>query len=177
MRNATPNTATKPSIRRDSRRNTPMLITKWQPRYTSLRHWSPFEELAGFRRIFDEPFAGFLRDGIASAGEWTPLMDVVETKDGITLKVELPGVKQEDISISLEDDTLTVKGERKHESEVKEDGFTRIERSYGSFQRTVVVPQTVDGNGVKATYKEGVLEIHLPKKEEARPKAVKIETA
>src|SRR5512139_840571 len=112
-----------------------MMIAKWQPRFTSLSAWNPFEELAGFRRLFDEPFVGGLRDSMP-VGEWKPLMDVVETKDGITLKVEVPGIKQEDINISLEDNTLTVKGERKHESEVNEEGYTRCERSYGSFQRS-----------------------------------------
>ena len=155
----------------------PMMIAKWQPRVTSLSTWNPFEELAGFRRLFDEPFVGTLRDGGLAAGEWKPLMDVVETKDGITLKVEVPGIKQEDINISLEDSTLTVKGERKHESEVNEEGYTRFERSYGSFERSVILPPTVDANRVKATYKDGVLEIQLPKKEEARPKAIKVEAA
>ncbi len=155
-----------------------MMITKWQPRFPVLGNWNPMEELAGFRRIFDDPFGGLLKDGSTPfAGEWKPLMDVVETKDGVTLKVEVPGVKQEDISISLEDDVLTVKGERKHESEVKEDGYSRIERSYGAFERSVVVPKTLDATNVKATYKDGVLEIQLPKKEEARPKAIKVETA
>jgi len=154
-----------------------MMITKWQPRFPSLSNWNPFEELAGFRRIFDEPFAGLLREGVTTSPEWRPVMDVVETKDGLTLKVEVPGVKREDISIALEDSTLTVKGERKHESEVKEDGYTRRERSYGSFQRSVVLPHAVDANGVRAIYTDGVLEIQLPKKEEARPKAIKIETA
>ena len=153
-----------------------MMIAKWQPRFTSLSTWNPFEELAGFRRLFDEPFAGGLRESVP-VGEWKPLMDVVETKDGITLKVEVPGIKQEDINISLEDSTLTVKGERKHESEVNEEGRTRFERSYGSFQRSVLLPPTVDADRVKATYKDGVLEIQLPKKEEARPKAIKVETA
>lgn len=154
-----------------------MMITKWQPRFTSLSTWNPFEELAGFRRLFDEPVAGVLRDGVLTGGEWKPLMDVVETKEGITLKVEMPGMKQEDINISLEDSTLTVKGERKHESEVNEEAYTRFERSYGTFQRSVTLPPTVDTERVKATYKEGVLEIQLPKKEEARPKAIKVETA
>ncbi|MBP1777645.1 MAG: Heat shock protein Hsp20 [candidate division NC10 bacterium] len=154
-----------------------MMITKWQPRFTSLSAWNPFEELAGFRRLFDEPLAGFPQDGLLTAGEWKPLMDVVETKDGITLKVEVPGMKQEDINISLEDNTLTVKGERKHESEVNDEGYTRFERSYGTFQRSVALPPTVDAERVKATYKDGVLEIQLPKKEEARPKAIKVEAA
>jgi len=154
-----------------------MMITKWQPQFPSLHTWNPFEELAGFRRIFDEPSDSVLREGVMTTGEWKPLMDVVETKDGMTLKVEVPGVKQEDISIALEDNTLTVKGERKHESEVNEEGYNRFERSYGTFQRSVVLPRTVDANRVKATYKDGVLEIQLPKKEEARPKAIKVETA
>ncbi len=154
-----------------------MMITRWQPRFTSLSTWNPFEELAGFRRLFDEPFAGFLRDGDLTVGEWKPRMDVVETKEGITLKVDVPGVKQEDLNIALEDNLLSVKGERKHESEVNEEGYSRFERSYGSFQRSVVLPSTVDANGVKATYKDGVLEIQLPKKEEARPKAIKVEAA
>lgn len=154
-----------------------MLVTKWQPRFPSLSTWNPFEELAGFRRIFDEPVGSFLREGVVTSGEWKPLMDVVETKDGLSLKVEVPGVKQEDINISLEDNTLTVKGERKYESEVNENGYTRLERHYGTFQRSVVLPATVDANRVKATYKDGMLEIQLPKKEEARPKAIKVETA
>lgn len=153
-----------------------MMIAKWQPRFTSLSTWNPFEELAGFRRLFDEPFVGGLRESV-QVGEWKPLMDVVETKDGIALKVEVPGIKQEDINISLEDNTLTVKGERKHESAVNEEGYTRFERSYGSFQRSVLLPPTVDADRVKATYKDGVLEIQLPKREEARPKAIKVETA
>jgi HSP20 family protein len=161
----------------DQKEDVPMMITKWQPRFPSLSTWNPFEELAGFRRLFDEPFAGFVRDGGLTAGQWKPLMDVVETKEAISLKVEMPGMKQEDINISLEDNTLTVKGERKHESEVNEEGFTRLERSYGTFQRSVVLPPTVDSEHVKATYKDGVLEIQLPKKEEARPKAIKVEAA
>lgn len=154
-----------------------MMIAKWQPRFMSLGNWNPFEELAGFRRLFDEPFVGSVRDTDLPVGEWKPLMDVVETKEGITLKVEVPGIKQEDINISLEDSTLTVKGERKHESEVNEEGYKRFERSYGSFQRSVVLPPAVDVNRVKAMYKDGVLEIQLPKKEEARPKAIRVETA
>ena len=154
-----------------------MIITKWQPRFPSLSSWNPFEELAGFRRLFDEPFAGFFQDGSITPGEWKPLMDVVETKEGITLKVEVPGMKQEDINISLEHNILTVRGERKHATETKEDGYTRFERSYGTFQRSVVLPSTLDSERVKATYKDGVLEIQLPKKEEAQPKAIKVQAA
>ncbi len=150
------------------------MLTKWQPR--SLRSWDPFEELASFRRIFDEPF-GMLTQGFGGLGsqEWMPRVDVAENKDGLTVKVDLPGVKQEDINISIEDQVLTVKGERKQETQNTEGGFTRTERAYGTFQRMMVLPTTVDADKVKATYRDGVLEITLPTKEEAKPKAIKVE--
>ena len=156
-----------------------MMLTKRQPRFTSLSTLNPFEELAGFRRLFDEPSAPSLRweAGANGENEWQPLVDVVESKDGLLFKVEIPGVKQEDISLSLEDNTLTVKGERKHETQVNEEGYSRIERSYGAFSRSVLLPPTVDVDRVKATYKDGVLEIQLPKKEEAKPKSIKVEAA
>jgi len=157
-----------------------MMLTKRQPRFTSLRTWNPFEELSGFRRLFDEPFASSMEKGCCASveeGEWKPLVDVVETKDGISLKVEVPGIKQEDISISIEDNALTIKGERKHESQVNEEAYSHFERSYGTFQRSVLLPPTVDADRVKATYKDGVLEIQLPKREEAKAKTVKVEVA
>jgi HSP20 family protein len=108
---------------------------------------------------------------------WSPLVDVHETKEGYQLQVELPGVKQEDIQVSIEGETLTLKGERKHEAEVKEDEYHRVERSYGRFERSIVLPSVVDPGQVKATYRDGVLEILLPKKEEAKPKEIKVEVA
>ena len=104
-----------------------MMMTRLQPRFASLHTCNPFEGLAGFRRIFDEPLVSFLREGMnTNADEWKPLLDVVETKDGISLKVDVPGVKQEDINISIEDNMLTVKGERKNESEVSEEGYHQV---------------------------------------------------
>ena len=155
-----------------------MMLTKRQPRFASPGTLNPFEGLAGFRRLFDEPFAGSVERACCSSAEeneWKPLLDVVDNKDGILLKVEIPGVKQEDISISVEDNTLTVKGERKQESQMNEEGCSRFERSYGAFQRSVLLPPTVDADRVKATYKDGVLEIQLPKKEEAKPKTIRVE--
>jgi HSP20 family protein len=157
-----------------------MMLTKRQPRIPSLGVLNPFEGLAGFRRLFDEPFANSTEMGCCSSVEerdWKPLVDVVETKENILLKVEVPGVKQEDINISIEDNTLTVKGERKYESQVDEEGYSRFERTYGAFQRSVQLPPTVDADRVKAGYKDGVLEIQLPKREEAKPKTVKVEVA
>jgi len=150
-----------------------MILTRWQPR--SVRTWDPFEELAGFPRLFDEPFGSLMQGIGAFAQEWKPLVDVMENKEGITLKVELPGMKQEDINLSIENDVLTIKGERKQEKETTEGSFTRTERAYGSFQRTLVLPSTVEADKVKATYRDGVLEVSLPKKEEAKPKAIKVQ--
>lgn len=156
-------------------------LEKWQPRVPSLNTWDPFAEIADLRRMTDQVFGEFFGrtpfEMAATEGLWSPMVDVYETKDGIRLTAELPGVKQEDIQVAIEGDTLTLKGERKRETEVKEDQYYRIERSYGKFQRSILLPSVVDANQVKATYRDGVLEIQLPKKEEARPKAIKVETA
>jgi len=108
---------------------------------------------------------------------WSPAVDVYETKDDIVVKAELPGVKPEDVEVSIVGDTLTLKGERRKEAEVREEGYYRIERSYGAFQRSLTLPSVVNAEKVKATYKDGLLEIKLPKKEEAKPKTVKVEVA
>jgi HSP20 family protein len=127
--------------------------------------------------IFGEFFGRTPSSMAATEAMWSPLVDIHETKDSFLLMAELPGVKQEDVEVSVEGDTLTLKGERKREAEVKEDQYHRIERSYGRFERSILLPSVVDPNRVKATYRDGVLEVQLPKKEEAKPKAVKIEAA
>ena len=157
-----------------------MMLTKWYPRSVTLRAWDPVDELAGFRRLFDEPFVSSPQSclGTAPVGtEWSPLVDVVESKEQTLLKVEIPGVKPADFAISIENDTLTVKGERRQEVEATEEGYTRMERAYGTFQRSMILPPTVDADKVKATYRDGVLEIRLPKKEEAKPKSIQVEVA
>lgn len=158
-----------------------MMLTKFQPRTPVLRSWDPFADLEGFRRLFDQPFASFVNGTPSHAGTeapvWQPLMDVVETKEGFTVKVEVPGVKQEDLQITVEENTLSVKGERKQETEVSEEGYRRIERSHGSFERAILLPSTVDADRIKASYTSGVLEIRLPRREEAKPKAIKVEAA
>jgi HSP20 family protein len=109
-----------------------------------------------------------------SGGSFVPPVDVYEDAHKVVLKLEVPGVKQEDLDIRLENQTLTVKGERRFEKEEKEENFRRIERSYGSFVRSFTVPQTVDTESVGANYDAGVLTIMLNKKAEAKPKQVKI---
>ncbi len=153
-----------------------MLLTKWQPRFPSIVRWDPFVEMAGFRRLFDQPFEA-LMPGSNAEVTWLPVADVSEAKDGYTVKVELPGMKQEDIAVSVEENVLSVKGERKREAETNEEGYSRTERVYGSFERQFTFPTTVDTEGIHASYRDGVLEIRLPRKEEAKPKTVKIQTA
>lgn len=158
-----------------------MLLERWQPRVQSLACWDPFAEMADLRKETDQIFGEFFGRTpfrmAATEAMWSPLVDIHETKDSFQLIAELPGVKQEDIQVSIEGDTLTLKGERKSEVEVKEDQYHRIERSYGRFERSIVLPSVVDPNRVKATYRDGVLEIQLPKKEEAKPKEIKVEVA
>jgi len=158
-----------------------MLLERWQPRVHSIARWNPFAEMADLQREVDTVFGDFFGRTpfrmAATEAMWSPVVDIHEAKDSILLQVELPGVKQEDIQVSIEDDTLTLKGERKRETEVKEDQYHRVERSYGRFERSILLPSVVDSGRVKATYRDGVLEIQLPKKEEAKPKEIKVEVA
>ena len=158
-----------------------MLLEKWQPRYQSVVRWNPFTEMADLRREMDHIFGEFFGRTPSKMAEteaiWSPLVDIHETRDSFQLMVEVPGVKQEDIHVAIEGDTLILKGDRKRETEVKEDQYHRVERSYGHFERSILLPSVVDPERVKATYRDGVLEIQLPKKEEAKPKAIKVEVA
>jgi HSP20 family protein len=158
-----------------------MFLEKWHPRLPSFRAWDPIGEVVDLHKRMDEIFGEFFgrtpAEMAATEAVWSPLVDVHETKEDFRLQVELPGVKQEDIQLTIEGDSLVMKGERKREHEVKEDNYHRIERSYGTFQRSIVLPSVVDPNRVKATYRDGVLQIQLPKKEEAKPKEIKVDTA
>lgn len=107
--------------------------------------------------------------------EWSPALDVYDSNDSIRVKADIPGMNKEDIRVSVHGDTLTIEGEKKYEKEVKEESFIRTERAYGSFYRAITLPGTVDAANVKATYKNGVLELTLPKKEEAKPKEIKVD--
>jgi HSP20 family protein len=119
--------------------------------------------------------SGELSNESLSAGNFVPPVDVYEDQNRLELRLEVPGISQEDLQINLENQTLTVKGERKFVKEDKEENFHRIERRYGSFARSFGLPSTVDTESAKASYENGVLSITLPKKEAAKPKQVKIE--
>ena len=112
-----------------------------------------------------------------SARPWAPAVDILETENELVLKADLPEVKQENIDIRVEDGTLSLKGERKFESVKDEKGYHRIERSYGSFSRSFALPDTVNPEGVTATFKDGVLTVTLPKKELAKPRQIKVEVS
>jgi HSP20 family protein len=142
--------------------------------------WRPGRDLTTIRdemnRLFDNFFTGLpeLRKGLLE-GEWAPSVDVAETDEEITVTAELPGVKQDEVDITITDDVLTLKGEKKEEKEVKEKNYHRIERSYGSFQRSIALPTGVQADKAKAAYTDGVLTITVPKAEEAKPKQIKID--
>jgi HSP20 family protein len=112
-----------------------------------------------------------------SFGGWHPPVDIYEDKDGVVLKAELPGMKKDDIDVRVENNVLTMNGQRKREQEVKEDGYYRCERSYGSFSRSFSLPTTVDVKKINASYKDGVLTVSLPKLEEAKPKQIDVKVA
>ena len=132
----------------------------------------PFRDLFNLQ---DQLFRNFReREEAPLSATWSPLVDVFEDNDGITLKVELPEVDPKDVDIQLEGNTLTLKGERKLENEEKRDGYHRIERTYGAFSRSFTLPNTVDAEHVTAESKDGVLRVFLPKKAETKPRQIKV---
>jgi HSP20 family protein len=120
-----------------------------------------------------DPFADFLTNG-----RWVPAVDIFETeKDGLVLKAELPDMKREDISVVVENNTLTLKGERKFDGVAQKEQFHRVERAYGTFSRSFTLPQTVDATKIAAEYKNGVLTVTLPVRAESRPRTINVEVA
>ena len=112
--------------------------------------------------------------GTSQEAGWSPAVDIYENKDSLIIKAELPGIEQDKIDVSVQGDLLTIKGERKKESEVKEENYYRLERVSGSFQRSFTLPANVDATKISAAYKGGILELKVPKAEEAKPKQIKI---
>ena len=140
----------------------------------ALVRWNPIGQLAGMEvdrlnRMFNELYQdNFNRD-------WTPPVDIYETEGReVVIKAELPEMKREDISVTFEDNVLTLTGERKLDQEVKRESFQRVERRYGSFSRAFTLPPTVDGSQISASYKDGVLTIKLPRREESKPKQIQV---
>lgn len=154
-----------------------MALTKWTP----FEMWDPFREMRSLQermsRLFESSFGrpshaeGLLTDG------WFPAVDIHEDGNNIYLKAEIPGVRKDDLNISLDNNILTIKGEKKQESEVNEENYHRMERYYGSFSRSFTLPASVDSAKVAAVYKDGILTLTLPKKEEAKPKKIDVKVS
>jgi HSP20 family protein len=143
--------------------------------------FEPFREIAAlqdsFNRLLGETFARGRADSETQQVAWAPAVDIFETNESLVLKAEIPGVKPEDVDIRVEDNTLYLRGERRFEREVKEENFHRVERSYGTFSRTFTLPASVDSEKIKAEYKDGLLVLTMPKREEAKPKTIKIDVS
>ena len=153
----------------------------------SLIRWDPFRDLEEMGDRMNRVFGGFGRPGFPRASEagrealtvpdWAPMVDITETNDEYLIKAEIPEVKREDVKVSVENGVLTMQGERKQEKEEKGKKFHRVERYYGSFMRTFTVPDNVDETKVRAEFKDGLLNVHLPKTEKAKPKAIEVKVA
>ena len=143
--------------------------------------WEPFRDLQAVQerlnRVFDEAFRGVPRGGDdewALGGSWAPSVDIFEHEGNLVLKAELPGVDPKDVDIRLENNVLSLRGQRKLEGEVKRESYHRVERSYGAFSRSFTLPNVVDTEKIKADYKDGVLQVTLPQREEAKPKQIQV---
>ena len=156
-----------------------MVLERWRPA-RRLVPWQPFREMdtmvRNFEDIFGRPFLPMWRRLPAEEREWTPAIEVFEKEDEFVVRAELPGMKEEDVDISVADDTLTIRGEKKSESEVKEENYHYCERSYGSFLRSIALPSNIDSKKIEASYDSGVLEISLPKAAEVKPKKIAVST-
>jgi HSP20 family protein len=151
----------------------------------ALIRWNPAREIAampsdlfGFQRemnkMFDNFFRGDIREEDSALMAWTPAVDISEHDDEFLVKVELPGVNRDDVKITIESNILTIRGEKKQEKEIKKENYHRVERNYGSFQRSFTLPTTVKSDRIDAVYKDGILSIALPKAEESKPKQIEV---
>ena len=145
----------------------------------ALVKYNPLRELRGMQeqmnRLLNISWNHDLAGEDIKEGLWQPSVDIYETEDAIVIKAELPDVDQKDIEVRIEDNTLLLKGERKHEGEVKKENYHRIERYFGSFQRSFSLPTNIQQDNVSASCDKGVLTITLPKKEDNKPKQIKVE--
>jgi HSP20 family protein len=142
--------------------------------------WEPFRELSSLQsemnRLFNAAFGDMPNGGTTGAvpRRWMPAMDLLETDEDFVLRADLPGMSESDVNIELEDNVLTLSGERKAEHEEKREGFYRVERASGSFSRSLTLPKGVDPEGVHASFDRGVLEVRIPKPEQRKPRKISI---
>ena len=147
-----------------------MALVRWKDR----GELSPFSALRDLENQFGRLFGEWTRDFDVFDRVWSPTVDLRETDDAYTLEADLPGMKKDDIDVSVMDNVVTLKGERKHEAETKEKGYHRVERRHGSFERSFEIPGGFQGDKISANYENGVLKVTLPKREETKPKQIDV---
>ena len=142
----------------------------------AMSRWDPFRDLMSIQnelnRLFGRTYAG--ETGSGASGAWVPPLDIYETEEKFVVTLELPGIGADDVDVSVEDSTLTVRGERKFYTEVDEDSFHRVERRYGQFVRSLSLPSTADAERIQASFDKGVLTIEVPKAEQAKPRKITV---
>jgi HSP20 family protein len=147
----------------------------------AIARWTPMGHLQSFQDEMNRMFNQFFHGGASEEGSWghstwTPPVDIYETDDALVFQADLPGVAKDEVSIEVQNNTLILRGERQHDAAVREDHYHRVERAYGPFQRSFVLPTMVDQEKVQATYHEGILELRLPKLESAKPRRIAIQS-
>ena len=143
---------------------------------TTIARLEPFRGLSAFQDQFNRLFSDTFRNPAEESAltTWAPAVDIYETPNELVVKADLPDVNEKDIDVRVENNLLTIRGERKSEKSVSEENFLRVERTYGSFSRSFSLPNTVNAEGIGAQYKNGVLTVTLPKREESKPRQVKV---
>lgn len=143
----------------------------------TITRWEPFRSVTSFQdqmsRLFEDAFFRGRGDDSALTA-WAPAVDIYETQDELVVKADLPDVSEKDLDVRVENNMLTIRGERKFEQEVSEDNYLRVERTYGSFSRSFALPNTVNADAIRAEYRNGVLTVRMPKREESKPKQIKV---
>ena len=148
-----------------------MTLTKWNPLFADLAATKDrFNRLFGRDEFWDT-------EGVTTGGEWAPVVDIIESDNALTVKAELPGIEAKDVAVTIDNNVLTLRGERRLKKEVEKDNYHRMERAYGTFARSFVLPAFVDAENVKAEFKNGLLIVTVPKKANATTRAVEVTAA
>jgi HSP20 family protein len=155
------------------------MLARWEPFKGCLDRWKELEDMEkGLSTYLGRPAVRTEAGKEAmTAAEWSPLVDITEDDKEYLIKADLPDVKKEDVKLTVQDDVMSISGERKYEKEEKGKKYQRVERAYGSFMRSFTVPEDADGSKVSAEYKDGVLNVHLPKSEKAKPKSIEVKVS
>ena len=155
------------------------ILTRWEPFKGRLDRWKELEDMEKRLSTYLGRPAVQTETGkeAMTVAEWSPLVDITEDEKEYLIKADLPEVKKEDVKLTVQDDVMSISGERKYEKEEKGKKYHRVERAYGSFMRSFTLPEDADGSKVSAEYKDGVLKVHLPKSEKTKPKSIEVKVS